>query len=107
MLGIFGSGAVAIDDCTGEKDTAVATKGHPFLLSFGYDGPRRGVSYSFSKDGVAFDGDDIRTFLDKDRIYFLDVTDSDVGTYTLEVQGNDIYTKTVRLCGKGCTKDCS
>jgi len=100
ILGIFGSGAVAIDDCTGEKDSAFATKGHPFFLSFDYDGPRTAVSYSFTKDGVAIDGDNIRVFLDSDRIFFLEIADSDVGTYTLEVQGSEIYRKSIRLCGK-------
>ena len=100
ILGIFGSGAVAIDDCTGEKDSAIATKGHPYFLSFDYDGPEREVSYSFTKDGVTIDGDNVRVFLDTDRIFFLEITDSDVGTYTLEVQGSDIYRKSVRLCGK-------
>ena len=101
ILGIFGSGAVAIDDCTGEKDSTVATKGHPFFLSFDYDGPRTAVSYSFSKDGVALDGDNVRVFLDMDRIFFSEIVDSDVGIYTLEVQGSEIYQKSIRLCGKG------
>ena len=100
ILGIFGSGAVAIDDCTGEKDSTVATKGHPFFLSFDYDGPRTAVSYSFSKDGVAIDGDNVRVFLDMDRIFFLEVADSDAGTYTLVVRGIEAYRKSVRLCGK-------
>ena len=101
MLGIFGSGAVEIDDCTGEKDSAVATKGHPFFLSFGYDGPTKLVRYSFTKDGVAFNGDNVRIFLDMDRIFFLQVADSDVGFYTLVVRrGIRLFTKTIRLCGK-------
>jgi len=102
ILGTFGSGAVAINDCTGEEDSAVATKGHPFFLSFDYDGPKREISYSFSKDGVAIEGDNIRVFLDMDRIFFLKITDSDTGIYNLEVVGSEITKKSVRLCGKEC-----
>jgi len=99
ILGIFGSGAVATNDCIDEKDSAVATKGHPFFLEFDHDGPKRAVSYLFTKDGVAIDGDNIRVFLDMDRIFFLEIVDSDAGMYTLEVQGIEIDRKSVMLCG--------
>ena len=101
ILGIFGRGTVATSDCTGEEDSAVATNGYPFFLNFDYDGPRTAVSYSFSKDGVAIDGDNVQVFLDMDRIFFLNIKDSDAGIYTLEVQGNEIYRKSIWLCGKG------
>ena len=100
ILGIFGSGAVATSDCTGEEDSTNATKGHPFFLNFDYDGTRTAISYSFSKDGVAIDGDNVQVFLDTDRIIFLEIKDSDAGTYTLEVQGSNLYRKSIRLCGK-------
>ena len=82
ILGIFGSGTMATNDYTGEEDSSVATKGHPFFLNFDYDGPRTAVSYTFSKDGVAIDGDKVQVFLDMDRIFFLNIKHSDAGTYT-------------------------
>jgi len=103
ILGIVGSGAVATNDCTGEKDSAVATKGHPFFLNFDYDGPSKAISYSFSKDGVTIDGDNVRVFLDMDRIFFLAIKDSDAGIYNLSVEfGRRNYRRSVRVCGKGC-----
>ena len=84
VLGIIGSGVIATSDCTGEEDSAVVTRGHPFFLNFDYDGPRTAVNYSFNKDSVAIDGDNVQVFLDMDTIFSLEIKDSDAGTYTLK-----------------------
>ena len=98
LLGI--AGIVAADSSCIGKDSVTAALGHPYFLTFNYDGPKVFVDYSFSKDGVTLD-DNTRIFLDKDRIYFKTITELDAGTYTLEVYSSEIiYNETVRLCGK-------
>ena len=100
LLGTFGCG-LAHTSCDIETDSATAAIGHPFFLTFNYDGPKEIVDYSFSKDGVTFDGDNTRLFPDMSRIYFTEVTEMDAGTYTLVVFSSKIfYNETVRLCGK-------
>ena len=99
LLGIAGS-VVANSSCI-KKDSATAALGHPYFLTFNYDGPKETVDYLFSKDGVNFDGDNTRIFPDMGRIYFTEVTEFDTGIYTLEVLSSKIiYNETVRLCGK-------
>ncbi|XP_065919490.1 myeloperoxidase-like isoform X2 [Dysidea avara] len=98
LLGTFGCG-LAHRSCDIETDSATAAIGHPFFLTFNYDGPKEIVDYSFSKDGVTFDGDNTRLFPDMSRIYFTEVTEMDAGTYTLVVFSSKIfYNETVRLC---------
>jgi len=100
LLALFGSDAMPYNGCTG-KDSVTAALGHPYFLTFNYDGPKEIVDYLFSKDGVTLDEDNTRMFPDMDRIYFKEVTELDAGAYTLVVLGSKIlYNETVRLCGK-------
>ena len=88
LLGVAGCGVVH-SSCIG-KDSVTAALGHPYFLTFNYDGPKEIVDYLFSKDGVTWDGDNTRIFPDMDRIYFTEVTKLDAGTYTLVVLGSKI-----------------
>ena len=98
-MGVAGCGVVH-SSCIG-KDSVTAALGHPYFLTFNYDGPKEIVNYLFSKDGVTLDGDNTRIFPDMNRIYFTEVIELDAGTYTLVVLGSEIlYNETVRLCGK-------
>jgi len=100
LLGIASWCGVVHTSCIG-KDTATAALGQPYLLTFNYDGAKEFVDYAFIKDGVMFDGDNIRIFTDMDRIYFTKVAEMDSGTYTLEVLSSEIiYNETVKLCSK-------
>ena len=99
LLGIACCG-VTLSSCIGE-DSVTAALGHPYFLTFNYDGPKKTVDYLFSKDGMTLDEDNTRIFPDMDRMFFTEVTESDAGTYTLEVLSSKIiYNETVRLCGK-------
>ena len=81
-------------------DTVTATIGDPFILKFGYNGSRFGVTYQFSKDGSPFVPERFRAFLLRGRLSFIEVTDSDAGVYTLAVEGSGIrYRKSINLLG--------
>ena len=87
-------------------DTVTATIGDPFILSFGYNGRRFGVTYQFSKDGSPFVPERFRVFLIHGRLSFVEVTDSDAGAYTLAVEGSGIhYRKTINLLGMNVTNN--
>ena len=81
-------------------ETVTATIGDPFILSFGYNGRRFGVTYQFSKDGSPFVPERFKVFLLRGRLSFVEVTDSDAGVYTLAVEGSRIrYRKSIKLLG--------
>ena len=90
------------------RDTVTATIGDPFILRFGYNGHRFGVTYQFSKDGSPFVPERFRVFLLRGRLSFVEVTNSDAGAYTLEVEGSGIhYSKTINLLGMNVLQLCS
>ena len=100
LLATIGCSAVPYNDCIG-KHSVTAALGHPYFLTFNYDGPKEIVDYSFNKDGVVLNGDNTRIFPDMDRIYFTEVTELDAGTYTLELHsGEFLYNETIILCGE-------
>ena len=81
-------------------ETVNVIAGDPFILSFGYSGPTLDVSADLTKDGVAFDADNVRTFKQLSQLYFTEVLEHDAGEYHLSLEGNGIhYTKTIMLSG--------
>ena len=81
-------------------ETVNANAGDPFILSFDYSGPTLDVSAGLTKDGVAFDADNIRIFKQLGRLLFSEVLEHDAGKYHLSINGNGIhFTKTIELTG--------
>ena len=82
-------------------ETYTATIGEPYILKTGYKGSRDGVWYHCIKDGKPYVPDHIRVFLLLRRLSFVEITESDAGTYQIEIQGKGglHYTKTIKLLG--------
>ena len=82
------------------RETVTATVGDPFVLSFGYNGRRFGVTYHYSKDGKLFAAEKSRVLQPLGRLAFLVIHESDAGVYQLEVNGRGInYRKSINLLG--------
>jgi len=101
---IYGLVAVAVISCSTAMalvaDSVTATIGEPYILKFGYGGPTHGVNFHFSKDGKPFLAEKIRVFLLLRRLSFIEISESDAGVYTLEVNGKGIsYKKSITLLG--------
>ena len=83
-----------------EAQAVTATVGEPYVLKFGYDGPRDGVKYRFTKDGKPLLTAKFRVFQLLRRLSFVEITESDAGLYHFEVEGSGIrYSKTINLLG--------
>ena len=82
-------------------ETVTATIGAPYILNIGYKGSRDGVWYHCIKDGKQLLPDHFRVFLSIRRLSFVEITESDAGTYQIEIQGKDgvVYTKAINLLG--------
>ena len=82
-------------------ETFTATIGQPYILKTGYEGSRDGVWYHCIKDGKPYVPDHIRVFLLLRRLSFVEITESDAGTYQIEIQGKGglHYTKIIKLLG--------
>ena len=101
---IYSLVAVAVISCSTAMalvaDSVTATIGEPYILKFGYEGPRDGVDFHFSKDGKPFLAEKILVFKLLRRLSFIEITESDAGVYTLEVNGKGIhYKKAITLLG--------
>ena len=82
------------------RDTANATIGEPYILKFGYVGPKRGVTYHFNKDGKPLVAEKFRVFQHLGRLSFVEITHEDAGLYQFEVHGRRIqYSKAINLLG--------
>ena len=82
------------------RDTVTATVGDPFILSFGYNGRRLGVTYRYSKDGKPFAPERFRVLQLLGRLSFLEIAEEDAGEYQLGVVGRGIrFSTTITLKG--------
>ena len=100
---ICGWFVLAMISCSGAvslRETITAATGDPCIMRFGYDGPRDGVKFRFTKDGNPLVAERFRVFQYPRRLSFVEVTDSDTGLYQLDVEGNGIrYSKAINLIG--------
>ena len=82
------------------RETVTATIGDPYILKFGYEGPRHGVKFHFTKDGTPLIAEKFRVFQLLRRLSFVEITESDAGLYHLEIEGKGIhYSKSINLLG--------
>ena len=86
------------------RDTAATeewcTFGEPYIMQFGYKGPRDGVTYHFTKDGKPVEVDRRRIFQRRGRMSFVEIADTDAGEYQLQVSGKGVhFIKKIKLLG--------
>lgn len=80
------------------RETITARTGDPCIMRFGYEGPRNGVKFAFTKDGKPLVAERFRVFQYPRRLSFVEVSDSDSGLYQLEVEGEGIrYSAAINL----------
>ena len=102
---IYGWIVVAVISCSTTMalvgDSITGIVGDPCIVNFGYDGPRHGVNFRFSKDGKPFVAERFRVFQRLQRLSFAEVTESDAGVYTLAVDGRGIrrWRRSITLLG--------